>query len=84
MRCLPERIRQALRIQTPAPVSGDFFVGLFETMPTLEEMANRYTKYVVTQLNGNKRQAAQTLDVSRATLYRRLEKMQDLSVSPQK
>lgn len=78
VRCLPERIRQARHTATPAPVSGDFFVGLSGTLPTLEEMANRYTEYVVTQLNGNKRQAAQTLDVSRATLYRRLEKMQYL------
>jgi len=39
----------------------------------VEEMANRYTEYVVTQLNGNKRQATQAQDVSRATLYRRLK-----------
>ncbi|MFO7811841.1 MAG: sigma-54 dependent transcriptional regulator [Pelovirga sp.] len=78
VRCLPERIRQARRTATPSPVGGGLFVGLSAPLPTLEEMANRYTEYVVTQLNGNKRQAAQTLDVSRATLYRRLEKKQDL------
>jgi transcriptional regulator of acetoin/glycerol metabolism len=35
-------------------------------------MANRYTSFVLDRLGGNKRQAAQILDISRATLYRRL------------
>jgi DNA-binding NtrC family response regulator len=71
---LPERIRRAKNKTVPAATT--FFDGATESLLTLEEMANRYTDYVVRQLNGNKRRAAQVLAVSRATLYRRLEKIQ--------
>jgi len=71
---LPERIRRTQGKTTPATTS--FFAGATESLLTLEEVANRYADYVVRQLNGNKRQAAQVLAVSRATLYRRLEKIQ--------
>ncbi len=70
--CLPERIRQAE--STPSSSKTLPFPELTaeEPLPSLEEMANRYTSFVLEQLNGNKRQAARILDISRATLYRRL------------
>jgi DNA-binding NtrC family response regulator len=44
-----------------------------DELPTFDDLANRYVAYVVEQVQGNKRRAAQILDISRATLYRRLE-----------
>ncbi|MFO7603795.1 MAG: sigma-54 dependent transcriptional regulator [Gammaproteobacteria bacterium] len=67
---LPERIRKYKR--------GNGHDALFPelvtdgALPTLDHMANRYTAFVLERLGGNKRQAAQVLDISRATLYRRL------------
>ncbi|MDR9500679.1 MAG: sigma-54 dependent transcriptional regulator [Desulfurivibrionaceae bacterium] len=70
--CLPERIRKAKARPHPggtplfAEVTGE------DPFPTLEEMANRYAGFVLERSEGNKRQAARILDISRATLYRRL------------
>lgn len=44
-----------------------------DSLPSLEDMCNRYTSYVLKKLGGNKRRAAEVLGISRATLYRRLE-----------
>jgi two-component system, NtrC family, response regulator AtoC len=69
---LPERIRKSRRH------SQDCAPGLFsqlvsdEILPTLDEMANSYTTFVLERFGGNKRMAAKALDISRATLYRRL------------
>jgi DNA-binding NtrC family response regulator len=70
--CLPERIRKAKT--RPHPGGAPLFAELTgeDSLPTLEEMANRYTSFVLERLDGNKRQAARLLDISRATLYRRL------------
>ncbi len=71
---LPERIRHCRRA-TEGEARSE---GLFEALgadghfPTLEAMSNRYVSYVLEQLEGNKRRAAQVLDISRATLYRRM------------
>ncbi len=71
-RCLPERIRKAAK-KPPFPVDGEFrWTRDQGEFLTLEAMSNKYAAYVLDQLNGNKRQAAKVLDVSRATLYRRL------------
>ncbi len=40
--------------------------------PSLKEMSRRYANFVVEQLDGNKRRAAELLDISRTTLYRYL------------
>lgn len=70
---LPVRIRQYQQPQPPA--TEQFCSGLTaqdSSLPSLETLANRYVAYVLERFNGNKRQAAQVLDISRATLYRRL------------
>ena len=70
--CLPKRIRKhryTQRHQDPLLFST---FSTDEDLLTLDEMANKYTSFVLERLNGNKRRAAQLLDISRATLYRRL------------
>ncbi|HKL48957.1 MAG TPA: sigma-54 dependent transcriptional regulator [Desulfuromonadales bacterium] len=71
--CLPERIRKGSRPANDGTATLFSDLAAEDSLPTLEEMANRYTSFVLDQLGGNKRQAAQKLDISRATLYRRLE-----------
>ncbi len=69
--CLPERIRN----HNPAsdPVSSLLAKLTRDNIyPTMNELCNSYAAYVVDRLHGNKRQAAKILDISRATLYRRL------------
>jgi len=43
-----------------------------QALPTLEELETRYIRHVLDQVDGNKRQAAGILGVSRQTLYRKL------------
>ncbi|NCC05490.1 MAG: sigma-54-dependent Fis family transcriptional regulator [Proteobacteria bacterium] len=71
--CLPERIRRNQQEHT-GNNSSDMFEALIRKgeLPTLEEMGNRYTSYVLSRFGGNKRRTAQVLDICRATLYRRL------------
>ncbi|MCA1796663.1 MAG: sigma-54 dependent transcriptional regulator, partial [Geobacteraceae bacterium] len=69
--CLPQRIRHAIK----TPVADDGLLLALkkeDELPTFDEMANRYVNYVLGQVHGNKRRAAQILDISRATLYRRI------------
>ena len=49
----------------PKPVPG-------AAMPTLKQMQLRYVHYVLDQVNGNKRRAAEVLGIGRRTLYRYL------------
>lgn len=42
-------------------------------LPSLEELKRRYVRFVVDQLDGNKRRAATLLGIGRRTLYRYLE-----------
>lgn len=67
---LPERIRKHKRGSWAG--SPLFSEWAEESLPTLDEMSSRYAAFVLARFNGNKRQAAQVLDISRATLYRRL------------
>lgn len=70
--CLPERIRKAKSRPRAGNISLFSELNDTDSLPTLEEMANRYSAFVIKQTGGNKRQAAGILDISRATLYRRL------------
>jgi two-component system response regulator AtoC len=72
---LPARIREH---NEPAPESGTT-AGLSpllsgpDGLPTLDEIERRYIDYVLTRVDGNKRRAAQLLDIGRRTLYRKLD-----------
>ena len=72
---LPTRIRGNDR----RPIATASVDGLLKDMthgpvlPTLAELEQRYIRYVLEQVGGNKRRAAALLDVSRRTLYRRLD-----------
>lgn len=61
----PLRYREANTL--PALMSEE------EGLVSLDEMANRYTRFVLNRVHDNKRKAAQVLGISRATLYRRLD-----------
>lgn len=44
--------------------------GLFENLPSLDEIERRYLKHVLQATAGNRKRAAEILDVNRKTLYR--------------
>lgn len=72
---LPERIRTAARTGTGAshgwqPVSP-------ECLLPLEAVERDYMRYVLEQVDGNKRRAADILGIGRRTLYRRLKDIDD-------
>ncbi len=50
-------------------------------LPTLDELERRYLNYVLDQVGGNKRRAAALLNVSRRTLYRRLDEDNDQRIN---
>ncbi|MFP4080586.1 MAG: sigma-54-dependent transcriptional regulator [Ectothiorhodospira sp.] len=71
LRDLPERLTRR-----PRDGGGSAFPWSEEEdspMPTLAEVEDRYIRWVLHRLEGNKRQAARVLGIGRRTLYRRLE-----------
>ncbi len=73
---LPERIRGE---PAPPPAEGDLLATLRGDglLPTLAEVEARYVRYVLDQVDGNKRRAAALLGIGRRTLYRRLDAQED-------
>ncbi|WP_286807591.1 MULTISPECIES: sigma-54-dependent transcriptional regulator [unclassified Marinimicrobium] len=70
---LPERIHQAT--PTPEPASGDSWqppTGEGELV-SLDAVERSYIHYVLDQVDGNKKRAADILNIGRRTLYRWLE-----------
>lgn len=51
---------------------GDAFVPEDGVLPTLRDVEDRYIRYVLDRVEGNKRRAAALLGIARRTLYRRL------------
>jgi DNA-binding NtrC family response regulator len=62
---LPDLL-QTTRRDTPA--------GLFEALPTLEDMEKRYLEYVLHAVGRNRTRAAEVLGIDRRTLYRMAER----------
>lgn len=73
---LPTRIRGQSRPPIPVQRGTDAIMDQLmqgPMLPTLDTLEKRYIHYVLEQVKGNKRRAAAVLDVSRRTLYRKLE-----------
>ncbi|MCK8516928.1 sigma-54 dependent transcriptional regulator [Methylonatrum kenyense] len=73
---LPTRIRGQSRPPIPVQRGTDGIMDhLMEgpMLPTLDTLEKRYIHFVLEQVKGNKRRAAAVLDVSRRTLYRKLD-----------
>jgi len=66
---LPAKMTSAIPIE-PASGSVDTPGGLFEGLPSLDEIERRYLQHVLKATNGNRKRAAEILDVNRKTLYR--------------
>lgn len=81
---LPERVRNAPAggggggpASSPGP-SDEQLLGT-GPLPTLAELEQRYTDYVLDSVGGNKRRAAALLGIGRRTLYRRLQRTSELT-----
>ena len=59
-------VMQSVRRDTPA--------GLFEDLPSLEEMERRYLQHVLQAVGRNRTRAAEVLGIDRRTLYRMAER----------
>lgn len=72
---LPDRMQPASPPAPTAPAVDGVMEGFLDgpVLPTLDELERRYIQYVLEQVGGNKRRAAALLNVSRRTLYRRLD-----------
>jgi DNA-binding NtrC family response regulator len=95
---LPDRIRARVREGAPpddrpdaagtdefdetdaGPAASELLAG--DVLPSLRELGNRYARYVLARVGGNKRRAAALLGISRRTLYRRLDS-DDAASSPE-
>jgi DNA-binding NtrC family response regulator len=69
---LPERIIASARYITPSPAVNQPF-SICDDRPTLEELNRRYIRLVLSESDGNKSRAAETLGINRRTLYRYLD-----------
>jgi DNA-binding NtrC family response regulator len=62
----------------PAEIQGaapSIDAGLFDGLPTLDEMERRYLLHVLEQVGGNRTRAAEVLRIDRRTLYRMAERL---------
>jgi DNA-binding protein Fis len=55
-------------------VHRDTPAGLFEDLPTLDEVERRYLEHVLTAVGRNRTRAADVLGIDRRTLYRMAER----------
>ncbi len=72
---LPRRIRKhsnRLRSRLASVSALDLLLSEEDTLPTLQQLEQRYISHVLEQLDGNKKKTAELLGISRRTLYRRL------------
>ncbi len=73
---LPERIRavdpSATRRAADAGLPPTILADSDDVLPTLADVQQRYIRYVLDRVGGNKRRAAALMGIARRTLYRRL------------
>lgn len=71
---LPARIRSYDDHGTTSPGDGlSPLLSETDELPSLAEIEQRYIAHVLERADGNKRRAARLLDISRRTLYRKLD-----------
>lgn len=73
---LPHRIRQysnTLRTHLTSLSTLGHILSDTQTLPNLKELEQQYITYVLEEVDGNKKRAAELLAISRRTLYRRLD-----------
>ena len=58
----------------PSPPRRSCGNGLFEGLPTLDELERRYLLHVLQTVGGNRSRAAEALGIDRRTLYRMAER----------
>ena len=71
---LPDRVRRGSKersVNRPEAIPKALLEG--DVLPSLNELRQRYVRYVIERVDGNKRRAAALLGVGRRTLYRWLE-----------
>lgn len=76
--CLPPNISARFRT---APDANDPAAALAADRPTMEELERRYLKLILTEVNGNRRRAAQLLGVNRRTIQRFIARYDLLSLA---
>jgi DNA-binding NtrC family response regulator len=73
---LPERIRRLIGLRLPqADEAGMPTLLTAGELPPLREIERRYVRLVLERFDGNKKRAADCLDIGRRTLYRYLEEL---------
>lgn len=72
LRHLPSRMRKATADDAEDNATDPLGLSA-PTPPTLEELEARYIRWVLDKTNGNKKRAAEILNVGRRTIYRKLE-----------
>lgn len=72
---LPRRIQEKARTVTVPNADRHSFIihDRKQALPSLEEIEKRYIRHVLEAVDGNKRRAAQILQIARRTLYRKLD-----------
>lgn len=71
---LPARLQQVP--EEAAPITrDDDLSGLFDGLPTVDELERRYLLHVLEATGGNRKRAAEIMGINRRTLYRMADRM---------
>jgi DNA-binding NtrC family response regulator len=74
MNDLPTRLQQTPQEAAPI-IRDDDLAGLFEGLPTVDELERRYLLHVLEATGGNRKRAAEIMGINRRTLYRMAERL---------
>jgi transcriptional regulator with PAS, ATPase and Fis domain len=74
MNDLPTRLQQTPQEAAPI-IRDDDLAGLFEGLPTVDELERRYLLHVLEATGGNRKRAAEIMGINRRTLYRMADRL---------